>query len=86
MATLTEPVPDVLSPAHWKVLLVVADTIVAELTEEETQKILVDSRSIAVTKNIRACKDFAKLKFSDDSSKYKIYVYADICRIDHRSS
>lgn len=65
----TQPVPDILTPANWKVLLVIADTVVAELTETETQNMLVDARSAAVTKNIRACKDFAKLKFSDDSRK-----------------
>ena len=68
MATTTAPVENSLSPAQWKVLLAIADTIVAELTDEEMQNVLVDSRSVSVTKSIRECKDFAKLKFSDDSS------------------
>lgn len=68
MATTTTPVQDSLNPAQWKVLLAVADTVVAELTDEETQQALVDSRSLSVTKDIRSCKEFAKLKFSDDSS------------------
>lgn len=59
--------------------MAVADTVVAELTEEETQSILVESRSNAVIKDSEACKEFAKLKFSSDSRMYitrsLLYIY-----------
>lgn len=66
---LAKPQQDALSVAQWKVLLAIADTVVADLTDEETQDVLTDSRSHAVSKDIRACKEFAKLSFSSDSSK-----------------
>lgn len=61
--------PDALSVSQWKVLLAIADTVVAELTDEETQEMLAESRSNAVIKDIRACREFAKLSFSSDSRK-----------------
>lgn len=53
--------------AQWKVLLAVADTVVAPLTEKETQDVLVGARSLSVNKFPRDCRDFAKLGFSSDS-------------------
>lgn len=77
-----QPTKDILTPAQWKVLLAVADTIIAELTEDETSNVLVDSRSNAVTKNADACKEFAKFKFSSDSRKpidFKICLATSDC-------
>lgn len=76
VASSMEPAKkDVFSPAQWKVLLAIADTVVAELTEEEIQNMIVDSRSNAVIKNIRSCKEFARLKFSSDSSTFSSAVH-----------
>jgi hypothetical protein len=56
-----------LTPAQFKVLLIIADAAIPSLTEEEMQYVLTESRSSAVTKDIEACRSFAKSKFSDDS-------------------
>ncbi|BFZ56105.1 hypothetical protein PYCC9005_003147 [Savitreella phatthalungensis] len=56
------------SPAQWKVLMAIADTVVAPLTDKETQDVLINSHSMSTTQHTRAARDFAKLKFSGDSA------------------
>ncbi|ORY78631.1 hypothetical protein BCR37DRAFT_414939 [Protomyces lactucae-debilis] len=60
---------DPLTPAQFKILLIIADAVVADLSEEEMQYVLTESRSSAVVKDIEACRAFAKSKFSDDSRR-----------------